>query len=574
MGIQNLVDDNEVNKGQFTLNHSYTYFDDIVAAQYRSWQDNFNFSSAHDLNFETLSESKYKYEQLTGEKISVATDENLSIAYKKRYDKVIEQNRLQGLTEWNDIPTSFEAEQAAREKALQSGLNYDDAMSRAAPDAYKGLASFVGGMGAWLSDPMQTGSMLMTLPLSGGLATGIGARFSYQAGIKTVAGAEALLEMGLEAAIQPAVVDWQQKLGNDYDFYDAAQNVLIAGGASFGLSYGLLKFAQAKDFKGFTAEQITSIFNLNKKEILNESPRVMDAQGHLANKQNLASAVDDIQNRKIPDQVKFDETSSPRAFDEDAVTYEHGRVAKEFIESGLKKSDIDVFGRKAFIDEMIREQNLDSSLPAFDMDSLIKERSVIAGEVRKIKKQIVEMRKEANSLPDAEIDKKIELESNIAKMDAALESATKRKFAIDKKVETTKTKMNADQSLTKLLNNEIPESMEARYKTYNKNLKKALTRTEEAPVIAGEAFPPYGNAVPESTIKANLERAASGEADAVARADFERVVADSLTGGVSTPYKVLDESGNEIELSAADIMDEVKDNEAYDAALKDCIGAK
>lgn len=140
---------------------------------------------------------------------------------QKLLDQWILQGRKDNPEKFNDIMTSQEVEESAKNKARLSKKQYDDILSRNPNGVSKAISSFSGGIVGGFADPLN----LATLPLGAGAGRSI-----LQAAL-----IEGVLNAGVEAATQPFVAQWQKELGYKYGLTDAVQNVsfAFAGGAAF-----------------------------------------------------------------------------------------------------------------------------------------------------------------------------------------------------------------------------------------------------------------------------------------------------------------------------------------------------
>lgn len=122
-----------------------------------------------------------------------------------------------------DRPLIEDAKRIAREADERLGRLLD---SRGGITKWGALLA--GGMAGALNDPVTLGSLVM-----GG---GPGAARTIAGRILTVAGKEALVNAGAEAAIQPSVQAWREKAGLDHGMDEAIRNVVFAGaiGGAFG----------------------------------------------------------------------------------------------------------------------------------------------------------------------------------------------------------------------------------------------------------------------------------------------------------------------------------------------------
>lgn len=124
-----------------------------------------------------------------------------------------------------DRPLIEDAKRIARDADARLGQLLDSRGGIA-----KWGALLAGGMAGALNDPITIGSLVV-----GG---GPGAARTIAGRILTVAGKEAMINAGAEAAIQPSVQAWREKAGLDHGMDEAIRNVLFAGaiGGAFGVA--------------------------------------------------------------------------------------------------------------------------------------------------------------------------------------------------------------------------------------------------------------------------------------------------------------------------------------------------
>lgn len=130
-------------------------------------------------------------------------------------------------------------------------------------------AMLLGGMGGALNDPLTI--------LSLGVGAGPGMARTIAGRILAVAGKEALINAGTEAAAQPAVQAWRKKAGLNHGLDEALKNILFGGliGGAFGAAGGAIVEVFGR-FAGRTEVD-------RALEALNASPRLSeDARAILA----------------------------------------------------------------------------------------------------------------------------------------------------------------------------------------------------------------------------------------------------------------------------------------------------
>ena len=115
-----------------------------------------------------------------------------------------------------EVKTDDELELEVIEESRVLRETRDRELRQQAPMGHVG--SFVGMMGASLTDPINAAMLLFGAPVKAGLVAKVG--------IETALGA------GIETAIQPQVANYKAKLGVEYGLSEAVTNILAAGGGA------------------------------------------------------------------------------------------------------------------------------------------------------------------------------------------------------------------------------------------------------------------------------------------------------------------------------------------------------
>jgi hypothetical protein len=569
MSIADLVRPEEISFGDSPVDNSFTGWLDIYHAMDKYQQENLNAASSENLFFEELSSSRDKIQELTGKPISLGRGESLRTAWKDRYDKIIEQNRLEGKTEWNDVYTTTEAEERARERARQSKIDYDKAVQNAAPGVSVGTAQIAGGMTGWMSDLQNFSATALTAPASGALAAG--------RSIWAIAGIEAGVNASLEAGMQPAIKDWQNKVGHDYTTEDMVLNIFFAGAT--GGAFPLFLHGASKTFggKGLTAEYDRKTELMRKQEALNQKPRELDGAGRAAFDENLKEALTAFHEARAIDPNKLNPKASPRVFADDFVTYEHAVVARNVIDSGVKKTEVDKALRQPYIQEKIKEFEIDSQLARGDIAKIQQELPLVTKELEAARQElkiakakmdaaskiVVKDEKDAVIVRAAENEYKKVLDKNAR--------LVKRKSTLETRLSNTSKAMEADENLARLRNNEIPVALEKEYSVYKKNVKKAMDdirKAEENLVLAADDF--MRNApLDKAQVDAELKIMDTPEYEAGVKKEFERAVMEEMDGK-SAKMVILDDDGNPKTVTLTELNDELAADEQMANAIKAC----
>lgn len=564
MSISDLVRPEEISFGDSPVTNNFTGWLDIYHAMDKYQQDNLNAASSENLYFDELSASRDKIQEITGEPITLGRGESLRGAWKNRYDKIIEQNRLEGKTEWNDVYTSSEAEERARERARQSKIDYDKAVENAAPGVSVGTAMVAGGITGWMSDLENLSATALTTPITGALNVG--------KSIWAIAGIEAGANAAMEAGMQPAIKDWQDKVGHEYTTEDMALNIFFAGATGGVFPLFLHGASKVLGGKGLTAETDRVMETLRKQEVLNEKPRELDGAGRAAYDENLKEAVTAFHEARAIDPTKLDPRASPRIFADDFVTYEHAVVARQVVDSGVKKSEIDKALRQSYIQEKIKEFEIDSKLTRGDIAKIQKDLPVVTKELETARQElsiakakmeaanriVVKDEKDAMMVKAAETEYQKAIDKNARLL--------KRKTTLENRLQNTARAVQADEHLAKLKSDEIPAGLEKEYAAYKKNVKAAMDSIKkgEPPVL--EMNPPP---LDKEKVDAELKAMDSPEYEAGVKKEFDRAVMEEMDGK-ATKIIVFDEDGNPKKMTLTELNDELAADEEASKAIKAC----
>lgn len=186
---------------------------------------NYNMDSSNEAMRQAKVPRDQLYEQLTGKSVSSLWAGTSIRETGENRDDIVDREilRLRDVDpRFANVKTSKELLPDAKRIAQEQFQKTQELEAR-----YEGspfTAALVGGMVGSLKDPIQ----LWTLPFGASLGVG-----------KSLTGfmlKEGAISMGVEAALQPSVMDWQKELGHKYGFGDAALNVLAAGVGSAALS--------------------------------------------------------------------------------------------------------------------------------------------------------------------------------------------------------------------------------------------------------------------------------------------------------------------------------------------------
>ena len=152
-------------------------------------------------------------------------------------------------------------------------------------------AMLAGGMAGALADPISAVSLVF-----GG---GPGAARTLVGKILTVAGKEALINAGTEAAIQPGVQAWRERAGLDHGLDEAIRNIAFAGaiGGAFGGAIGAAGEAASRYLRPAEIERASSAIARDAR--LSEPARAIPANDGLRAADSLAEI-----RQHLPDEAR------------------------------------------------------------------------------------------------------------------------------------------------------------------------------------------------------------------------------------------------------------------------------
>lgn len=154
----------------------------------------------------------------------------------EQIDGWIERGRAEFPEKYNGIKTTKEIRDEARKTVDISENHMNEIMARNPSALSRMTGGFIGGAGATILDPPN----LATLPLGAGPVQGGLKGFAAARAILKAAAIDGVINAGIEATSQPAIMAWQQELGRRYGFGDAVENVAFAFAGGAGLS-GLIR---------------------------------------------------------------------------------------------------------------------------------------------------------------------------------------------------------------------------------------------------------------------------------------------------------------------------------------------
>jgi hypothetical protein len=590
-----LIRQNEVDIGSQAVSYDYTGWMDIAKANIDSQRLNFNFSSRLEGRADEYRANFDKYLSVSGQELKNVVDVTVPIADQyKKFDSVILQKRLQGESGYDEVRTSDEINEILYQKARDAQANAEDVAARADPDTWTFSAELAGGVVGWLSDPVQFGlAAVASIP---GVLYGVGAtaaatitRTVFLEGIS-----EALLETGLQAS---AVIPWQQELGNEYGWDEAWVQIGMAGILAGGFVGGGFAINKAFGGKVPTSAIFDAHQELLRRQML-ESNRLLDSELLEAHYRNVDAMGEAFRSGETP-RIIADARVATKPFDDDFVTHDHIVVARDKPDL----VDLDAHAKDVFIRQVTEELKSDQTLArAKDLKSQTASLKALEIELADVRKQIKTGRLELKTFSDLPADPL--MADRIAKLEDKVgtlnRTEAKLKAAIKKKedvINMTEAATRADEDLLQLSAGGIPPRLDARYKTYQKNVKAAekeyLSWQNRVEEFAKDVFKegefvgpptqrlmdamnsfvgpiPRGRDIPIRTMKELKDNAPKVEASVNHAFDVE--VKNSLTGDSNELFDFVDIDGNEVRLSAADMDGTIKEEMDLMDFWNSCLG--
>ena len=284
-------------------------FFDVVSASFESTSDNYIVGAKSRLVGNFTKDRDDKYINLTGREIyndamrlvkdqEAIYNPKTGILNKEHPMMVDAVNRL--ITEIRDegffgdevLNNSFEIEKQAQERARASLEAYNKTAVGAGEGLSTTAASLLGGVGASFMDPIN----LATLPIGASAGYGLFKTVLFEAG----------LNAGVEAASQPIVAEWQNEIGNQYGFTEAAENVAIA--ALFGGGVGALTKGAQLSYTHFF-DQASRELRAIKELDASLSAKILERETHI-DQSNVSRIVkDDVQVEYSRNRASMDEVN-------------------------------------------------------------------------------------------------------------------------------------------------------------------------------------------------------------------------------------------------------------------------
>lgn len=238
----NLLSTNK-NSAAFRPGYAPTGLADTAAAMFPNQRQNYNVDAEIRLVGEPLHERNSIISKRLGKPISEITGTNLKYLNptvegraqqlaedNDLIDTYIEKGRKENPGLWEGVQTTAEIREEGKRKAGEAAQNYEEVAARNPSALSRVTGSLAGGVAGAFTDPVN----IMTLPIGAGETKIVGAgALATARGITIAAMKEGALQASIEAASIPQIAQWQQTVGHQYGFSEAATDVAFGflGGA-------------------------------------------------------------------------------------------------------------------------------------------------------------------------------------------------------------------------------------------------------------------------------------------------------------------------------------------------------
>lgn len=469
---------------------------------------------------------------------------------KQQHDDAVIRGRKENPELWNEIPTTAEIEEQARQNA-QLSYQENEEVSRYASGFDAVTGGFVGGFGASLTDPVNVMASFI----------GAGAGKSLLQTTLTEIG----LNMGVEAAMQPTIMDWQKELQQEYGLSDAALNVITAGmvgGAAVPIIRGVknsarIVLSKISGDKRYPAEVRQAAASMERYEHFREADPAAgtvreDFNQHLRNIQKTAEAMESgrpVRSEEIYVSAIRPQNQAAREFigiNEERIKAQEAEIQKIKAElSPLAGNKLSRGERKQLRAE-IRELKYRLSQISEKIEQVEKRKGLPA---RQAKKEAQERGKELAAQERAELQEKIDI--------------------AEQKLERNKEFSEAEADLSRLEQGLVPERFAER-------VNRAAERVQVQPVVERIPEPKKleeheelvkqgvldAQPVERSVYEEQLEEALSDDAFAAMEAEFNRMLNDNPDLVVTL------EDGTQRTLR--EIADEFESEESFISEISSC----
>ena len=559
MSLAALVDEKETSYGSQPIAFNYSTFTEQVASAFEYQKSNLNFSSEKAVYDEEVEKRNKLFFEIHGTNGLDLSGLDPQKAMAESMDAIVKKGRQSGDPKYNDIPTNDEINEAALARSRDAKVMYDDVISRAAPDDYSGVASFIGQAGGWFDDPLHMATLTA------------GAAISAGKGVLGAMAREAALNAGTEVPIQVAVMQYQKKLGHEYNIEDAVSSVAFAGAMGAGFVGGIHTLGaiatKAGNFSGFTPEQLSVLDFFGKREAIETPPvSAVDSATQAAHAENIGRTIESFASRES---VKdLNPLSVVPKYRSPEVNAEHTAVLREFEQSGQKS--LNTFTEKKFFDAITEELRIESSLARGNLDELQESAKQLNSSRLALKSQIDSLKKGADW---ADPVTAVKMKQNLNTLQAAHENVLRSEIATTNLIDTTKRAIDADTKLAELASGKVPDDIDAQLKTFKKNVKaaKQLKPQQDMAAIADGHSAAVMTPTPLLT-RADVEERVAFSQSPERQQMVDKEFMDIMMGDPN--LKMQNPETGEI-VTAKDLVEEIERDEKMLNAVKSCmVGTK
>lgn len=579
--VASLIQQNKVGESLAPVDYEYSTTGEIFGAAFDNQVYNFNWSSEVDVKLESSKEASDKflefYQKQYGRTVWEDKVLDPTIARWKQTevsDRFIKQWRDEGVVGADELISSTEADDIAIQKARDAGIDYQEKLMRAAPDAWAMLGSFGGAIAGWFSEPFNAGSVIVTAPLIELYA----ARAAWGGYFSRLATMEGSVGATIEAAAQPSIMSWQKEIGNEYTMADAWSNVAIAGFAGFGLTYGLSRSLNAVGL--YDVPQVANNLKATKvNDSIDIPPREGDSGTLTAHEENMNVMMSALSDGRMPDPLNYNPASLPKSYIDDGVNQTHWSIAADFAISDTKLG-LNAASKKNFIDDAIRDLEVDAELNRVDRKNTKKIISEIDESIKtlniKAEEFLARQKKLSNkkSLTKKDTEELVALDGDIKAVAKDLSALYRKKDGRIKADKATKVAERADEMLPELRKGKIPKSIKKDYDAFQSNTRQAfdeIQRRQKQTVqladdlMSGKVTPTKLARVAEQA-KKSIDDAASPEFGQAIETEFKRSVDDWDSDPKLANMEVMD--GKTMRELADELAEEVNEVQAISACWR------
>lgn len=311
MSVLNLLDQEKISIDTGPMQRGASGFSEIMGDAFDATNDNYLAISRSRMLDQEMEDNFQAYRQITGQELKPSLAANYvppakisfwesmldndplrgqaikdqrfsqEAEYEKKWiNKAIDELKTRDPVKFANLKNEKEQITSAAKRANMSEQELADSMRRSTSGVSAFTASLVGGGAAMFTDPFNLGATIATAGFGGASLTA--ARAAGQSVARTFVNnvlIEAGVNAGIELAQQPIVSSWQNEIGNEYGFKDAAANVglaaLFGGGVSvIGQGAQLLAsnvFNKLGHYAGFNSNERTAAKILEREAMNREA---------------------------------------------------------------------------------------------------------------------------------------------------------------------------------------------------------------------------------------------------------------------------------------------------------------